>query len=101
MAKETLTYLSLEEFETELMQDPKFVEYRKAKQMEQTMLAQLKQARLKQKLSQSEIASRTGIKTQNISRLERGMVSPTFDTLARYAIALGATFKLELPTQTA
>lgn len=95
MAKEKLEFITLEEFEQELMQDPEFVEYRKAKQLQQQLLDELKQARLAQKLSQNDIALRTGMKMQNISRLERGVVTPTIDTLSRYAMALGGSIHFQ------
>ncbi|WP_078060903.1 helix-turn-helix domain-containing protein [Rodentibacter pneumotropicus] len=37
------------------------------------MVRQLKADRIAKKLSQQDIAQRTGIKTQNISRIERGL----------------------------
>lgn len=97
MTDEILDFVPLEELKNDLIkQDPTFAERYQAHKLQQQMIQELKSMRLAQRLSQLDIAERTGIKTQNISRLERGMVSPTFDTLARYAIAVGAKFKLEV-----
>lgn len=94
MENENLEFVSLEEFKQELLeQDPSFAERLKVHKLQQAMIQQLKQDRIAQKLSQQEIAQRTGIKTQNISRIERGLVIPKADTLIRYAQALGGSFQ--------
>lgn len=98
MTKERLEFVTLDELKNDLIKsDPTFEERLNAHKAEQQMIKALKEARLELNLSQAEIAHRTGIKTQNISRLERGIVSPSFETLVRYAHALGATIKLEMP----
>ncbi|MDH2927898.1 helix-turn-helix domain-containing protein [Lonepinella koalarum] len=89
MQNETYEFVTLAELEQELMQDPEFVELRKVREVQQKMINELKQYRLTKHLSQSEIAKRTGMKVQNISRLERGLVRPSFETVTRYAQALG------------
>ncbi|TNH09111.1 helix-turn-helix domain-containing protein [Testudinibacter sp. TR-2022] len=97
MSDEKLEFTTLDEFKNELLSsDPSFAERHQARQIQRQMLNELKQARLAQKLSQSDIAKRSGIKMQNISRLERGLVSPTIETLIRYAIAVGGSFCLQL-----
>ncbi|MEG9474905.1 helix-turn-helix transcriptional regulator [Mannheimia indoligenes] len=94
MENEKLEFVSLDEFKQELLeQDPSFIERLKVHKLQQAMIQQLKQDRISQKLSQQEIAQRTGIKTQNISRLERGLVIPKADTLIKYAQALGGSFQ--------
>ena len=45
-------------------------------------------------LSQAELAERTGIDQDDISRIERGATSPTARTLKRIAEALDADVKL-------
>ncbi|WP_439259392.1 helix-turn-helix domain-containing protein [Lonepinella sp. BR2930] len=91
MQNETYEFVTLADFEKELMQDPEFAELRQAREVQQKMIAELRQYRLTQNLSQGEIAKRTGIKAQNISRLERGLVRPTLETITRYAHALGGS----------
>ena len=46
-------------------------------------------------LTQEDIAKRTGLKKQNISRFENGTASPTLNTVSRYAVALGGTFEFK------
>ncbi len=58
-------------------------------------LSALRQARQSRGLSLSEIARRSGIDLASLSRLETGKnPNPTFETLSRYADAMG--FRLEL-----
>lgn len=98
MQAEKLEFVGLDELKQDLLtEDPSFEERLNAHKAQQQMIKALKEARLEMNLSQADIAQRTGIKTQNISRLERGIVSPSFETLARYAHALGATIKLDMP----
>jgi DNA-binding phage protein len=60
-------------------------------------LLDLKQAREHRGLSLSEISRRSGIDLGSLSRLESGKNSnPTFETLSRYAQALGMRLELSL-----
>ncbi|MFP2466780.1 helix-turn-helix domain-containing protein [Pseudescherichia vulneris] len=59
-----------------------------------SMVGQLRQVRKYKKLTQEDIAEMTGLKFQNISRIERGCVIPNLKTLLRYASALGCGFEL-------
>ncbi len=57
----------------------------------QTMLAQLKEHRLRRGLSLADVAGRSGMDRSAVSSLENGIyVNPTVDTLYRYAEAIGA-----------
>ena len=40
-------------------------------------------------LTQSELAERIGKSTESISRIERGAIAPSFETLADFSTALG------------
>ncbi|MDH2926840.1 helix-turn-helix transcriptional regulator [Lonepinella koalarum] len=78
------------------MQNPAFAaEYKRLEEQEQLM-ASLKAQREAQNLTQKDIAEKTGMKIQNVSRLERGLVRPTLDTLSRYANALGGRIEFVL-----
>ncbi|WP_439256687.1 helix-turn-helix domain-containing protein [Lonepinella sp. BR2271] len=93
---ENLEFVTLEELRHKLMQDPEFVaEYKRLEEQEQLM-ASLKAQREAQNLTQKDIAEKTGMKMQNVSRLERGLVHPTLDTLSRYANALGGRIEFVL-----
>ncbi|EKN5111328.1 TPA: helix-turn-helix domain-containing protein [Yersinia enterocolitica] len=61
-------------------------------QIRQAMMTELKAARQRCNLTQEDIARRAGLRKQNISRMEKGIISPNLTTLSRYAAALGGTF---------
>ncbi len=61
-------------------------------QIRQSMMTELKAARQRCNLTQEDVAQRAGLKKQNISRMEKGIISPNLSTLSRYAAALGGTF---------
>lgn len=48
----------------------------------------LKQERLRQKLSMNALAQRSGLSQQMVSYVERGLRTPTLDTLFRMSLAL-------------
>lgn len=94
MENEKLEFVTLDDFKQDLLeQDPTFADRLSVHKAQQAIIKQLKADRIAQNLSQQEIAQRTGIKMQNISRLERGLVVPKADTLIRYAQALGGSFQ--------
>jgi DNA-binding XRE family transcriptional regulator len=55
---------------------------------------QVIELREKHHLTQVELAEKTGISQAQISRIERGAVSPTTTTLGKLAEALGADLRL-------
>jgi XRE family transcriptional regulator, regulator of sulfur utilization len=55
---------------------------------------QVVELREKHHLTQVELAEKTGIPQAQISRIERGVISPTSATLAKIAEALGADLRL-------
>jgi DNA-binding XRE family transcriptional regulator len=60
-------------------------------------VAELKAARQQAELTLADIAGRTGLAVETLSRLETGaLVNPTWQTLARYAAALGRCVRLTL-----
>jgi DNA-binding Xre family transcriptional regulator len=62
-----------------------------------SLVRQLKAKRLENEMSLTELANRTGIAKSNLSRLENSeRVSPTLETLQRYALALGMRVRVEL-----
>jgi transcriptional regulator with XRE-family HTH domain len=70
------------------MKDPEFVkEYHKLDD-EFALLEMILQARLEAKLTQAQLAKKTGMKQAAIARLESGKASPSFKTLNRIAKAL-------------
>jgi DNA-binding XRE family transcriptional regulator len=55
---------------------------------------QVSELREKHQLTQTELAEKTGLPQAQISRIERGVISPTSATLAKIAEALGADLRL-------
>ncbi len=55
---------------------------------------QVVELREKHSMTQVELSERTGIPQAQISRIERGGISPTSGTLAKIAEALGADLRL-------
>jgi DNA-binding XRE family transcriptional regulator len=67
-------------------------------------VAELKAARQEQGLTLANVADRTRLAVETLSRLETGaLVNPTWQTLARYAAAVGRHVRLVLdgPSDTA
>jgi DNA-binding XRE family transcriptional regulator len=56
---------------------------------------QLAQARIAQKLSQTEVARRAQIDQGDVSKIERGMANPTLTTLGAVAFAVGLAVDLK------
>ncbi len=55
---------------------------------------QVSELREKHQLTQTELAEKAGLPQAQISRIERGVISPTSATLAKIAEALGADLRL-------
>ena len=51
--------------------------------------ANVRRVRLAKKLSQSQVAERSGIHVTEVSRIERGLRDPRLSTVVRLARALG------------
>lgn len=77
------------------MKDPEFAAEFEAMRPEYEAIRALISARLESRMTQKELAKRTGIRQSNISRIESGASSPTIDTLARIAAGLGKQLKIE------
>ena len=54
------------------------------------------EARRERGLTQSDLAARSGVAQADISRIERGLITPTAPTMMRLAEALNARVTLEL-----
>jgi DNA-binding Xre family transcriptional regulator len=77
--------------------DPERIMTRSAEESLLRGLVELKRARQDRGLSLSEISRRSGIDLASLSRLEAGKnPNPTFETLCRYADALGLRLELSL-----
>lgn len=81
--------IPLSEVKTAALKNPQVNEAYTDLQIRQAMMTELKAARQQCNLTQEEVAQRAGLKKQNISRMEKGIISPNLTTLSRYAAALG------------
>jgi DNA-binding XRE family transcriptional regulator len=78
----------------EQMKNPTFKKEWDKSEMEYQLMMMILKARSEQKLTQSELAQRTGIRQSNISRIEKGQAMPSIATLCKIAHGLGK--KLEI-----
>ncbi|WP_075580644.1 helix-turn-helix domain-containing protein [Acidaminococcus massiliensis] len=78
----------------EQMKNPTFKKEWDKSEMEYQLMMMVLKARSEQKLTQSELAQRTGIRQSNISRIEKGQAMPSIATLCKIAHGLGK--KLEI-----
>lgn len=72
----------------EELKDPQFAKYYAQYVLEYELIAQLVSSRKRKNMTQDELAIRSGVKQQVISRLERHQVFPNLSTLAKLANAL-------------
>ncbi|MCL1797795.1 MAG: helix-turn-helix domain-containing protein [Eggerthellaceae bacterium] len=85
----------LDRFLEEQLKNPEFSEEWERSKPEYEIMKLLVEARSEMGMSQSELARRTGIRQPNISRLERGVCTPTLDTLAALAQGLGKEMQIK------
>ena len=60
------------------------------------VIKELIEYRKKHKLTQQDIAERSGIMRPNIARLESMKAEPSMDVLSRYAASMGMDIKISL-----
>lgn len=90
-----LELIPFEQVLAEALKNPVVAAEFNALQEQKRLARMLKKARLEKQLTQAQVAEISGINVKNISRLERGITSPTFATLTRYAKALGGSFQFQ------
>lgn len=84
----------LEKLLKKQMEDPKFEKEWEDFQPELQLMHQIIGERIKQNLTQKELAEKMGTKQANISKIENGNANPSLDFLKRLANSLGK--KLEI-----
>lgn len=77
------------------MADPEFAAEYEAMQPEYEAIRAMIAARIESRMTQKELAEKTGIRQSNISRIENGSSSPTVETLARIAAGMGKRLKID------
>lgn len=61
----------------------------------ETIAGRIKAAREAQGMTLRQLSEQTGVNISNLSRIERGEVSPTLETLQTICKALGLTLRIE------
>lgn len=79
----------------EQRKNPEFAAEYEAMRPEYEAIRAVIAARLESRMTQKELAEKTGIRQSNISRIESGVSSPTVETLACIASGLGKQLKIE------
>jgi len=77
------------------LENPEFAAEWEKQKPERAYLRAIISARMEQNLTQKALAERTGIQQSNISRIERGVCSPTIATLQQIAAGVGKTLHIE------
>lgn len=85
---------SWDKFEEELLKDPKVKAEFDRLEPEYRLAREIISARLKKKLTQTELAREAGLSQVMIARLESGASNPTLSTVSRVARVLGKEVKL-------
>lgn len=86
---------TFEDFFEEQMKDSEFVKEYQEIQPELDIIRAIVDARIEKKLTQKQLAERTGINQADISKLENGTRNPTIGLLKRLAEGLDMVLKIE------
>lgn len=78
----------------EKMRDPEFASEYNRLEPEYAAIQALIDARQESNMSLADLSRSTGIKPQNLSRIEKGETNPTVKTLARIATGLGKRLEI-------
>ena len=79
----------------EQLKDPEFEKEWNEIQPEMDVIRVMVDMRIKQNLTQKELASRTGIDQADISKLENGTKNPSLKLLKKLAVGMGMQLKIE------
>ncbi len=88
--------VSLKDMKADFMKDPEFAAAYAEADAEYSVIEQMLRARAAAGLTQEALAERLGTTQSAIARLEGGKVSPTVETLRKYAVATGRRLKVEM-----
>lgn len=87
--------MDYEKFRAELLQDPEVKAEYDRLAPEYEIIKAIIDARHELKLSQQALAAKTGIHQSRISKLEKGLLNPSLDTLMRLADGIGKELHIE------
>jgi predicted transcriptional regulator len=85
----------LADLKARLMKDPEFAAAYAVADVEYRVIEEMIRTRSEAGLTQAALAERMGTTQSAIARLEGGRVSPSVETLRRYAVAVGKTLRVE------
>ncbi len=86
----------IDELLEEELKDPEFAKAWEETEIEYQIKAMLIQARLDSRMTQKQLAEKSGIRQSNISRIEKGMCIPTIPTLCEITKSYGKKLKIEM-----
>jgi len=86
---------TLNDMLSEQLKDEEFRKEYEAIQPEMDVIRAIVDARTSQKLTQKELAERTGINQADISKLENGTRNPSVNLLKRLADGMGMALRIE------
>lgn len=87
--------MKLEELKQEHLNNPQVKEAYDAMEPEFQVIRAIIEARRDQKMTQQQLADRTGIDRADISKLEHGNANPSLKMLKRLAAGLGMRVRIE------
>jgi DNA-binding XRE family transcriptional regulator len=88
--------IPLAELKAKMMQDPEFAAAYAEADAEFAVIEAMIRARAEAGLTQEALAERMGTTQSAVARLEGGRVSPTVETLQKYAKAVGKRLRVEM-----
>ena len=86
----------IDEILEEQLKDKEFAKAWEDTELEYQIKRMLISERINQKMTQKELAERSGVRQSNISRIEKGVCTPTLITLQELAKGFGKKLKIEL-----
>lgn len=86
----------IDELLQEELKDEEFAQIWEETELEYQIKRMLVAARIEKKMTQKDLAEKSGVRQSNISRIESGACVPTLTTLKELAKGLGKTLKIEL-----
>lgn len=92
---------SFKEFLNEQLKDPEFKKHYDELEPEFALISLMIEKRIKEGLTQKEIAEKMGTKQSAISRFESGKGNPTLQFMQKLADALGAKMKVTITKKNA
>ncbi len=92
---------SFKEFLNEQLKDPAFKKHYDDLEPEFALISLMIEKRIKEGLTQKEIAEKMGTKQSAISRFESGKGNPTLQFMQKLADALGAKMKVTIAKKNA